>query len=305
MALKKILQTRDVAAIIGPTETGAGMALRGFIEQERIPAFMHAGGDAILDAPLVPSDPASRPRWTFKSPYRTAHAMERILIYLKGQGIQRLGMIYSNEGFGKDGQKVLETLAPTYGITVVASEAFEPKDVDMTVQLTRIASRQADALLAWTVGPAMGIIAKNARQLGIAKPLFQCHGAGDPIFWKVAGEAGEGAMMPSSKIVVADQLSADDPQREKIQAFVKAYRTKFGQEPGTMVAYGADAAYIVIEAIRKAGTERAKIREAIENTRGYAGISGVYNLSAEDHNGLGVKDIVMIRATKGGWQLLP
>ncbi len=304
MALKKILEAEDVVAIIGPTLTGTAMAMRGFIEQEGIPAFMHSGGDVILEAPLNKDDPTSLPKWTFKSPYKAADAMGKICEYMSKHGIKKIGFLYSNEGFGKDGLKNVQIQAPKYGVEVVAEEAFEPKDVDMTAQLTRINAKGVDGIIAWTVGPAMGIIPKNVKQLGIKAPLFECHGSGDPIFWKVAGEAGEGVMMPSTKIVVADQLPDSDPQKKKIQAYVKAYREKFGSEPGTMVAYGADAAYIVVDAIKKAGPDRAKIRDAIENTKGYLGISGIYNISPEDHNGLSMKDIVMIKATKGGWQLL-
>jgi len=304
IALKKILESEDVVAIIGPTLTGTGMAMRGFIEKEQIPAFMHSGGDVILNAPLKKGDPSSTPKWTFKSPYRAADAMGKICEYMSKHGIKKIGFLYSNEGFGKDGLRNVMVQAPKYGVEVVAQEAFQPKDVDMTVQLTRINAKGVDGIIAWTVGPAMGIIPKNVKQLGIKAPLFECHGAGDPIFWKVAGEAGEGVMMPSTKIVVGDQLPDNDIQKQKVLDYVKAYKAKFNREPGTMVAYGADAAFIVIEAIKKVGPDRAKIRAAIENTKGYVGISGIYNISPEDHNGLAMKDIVMIKATKGGWKLL-
>ena len=104
--------------------------------------------------------------------------------------------------------------------------------------------------------------------------------------------------------MVADQLPDSDIQKRKIQAYVKAYRQKFNREPGTMVAYGADAAFIVVDAIKRVGPDRSKIRDAIEKTRGYVGISGIYNISPQDHNGLSMKDIVMVKATKGGWKLL-
>ena len=71
-----------------------------------------------------------------------------------------------------------------------------------------------------------------------------------------------------------------------------------------MVAYGADAAFIVVDVIKRVGPDRSKIRDGIENTRGYVGISGIYNISPQDHNGLSMKDIVMVKATKGGWKLL-
>ncbi len=304
IALKKVLESEDVVAIIGPTLTGTGMAMRGFIEKEQIPAFMHSGGDVILMAPLKKGEPDSTPKWTFKSPYKAADAMGKICEYMSKHGIKKIGFLYSNEGFGKDGLRNVMAQAPKYGIEVVAQEAFQPKDVDMTAQLTRINAKGVDGIIAWTVGPAMGIIPKNVKQLGIKAPLFECHGAGDPIFWKVAGEAGEGVMMPSTKIVVGDQLADNDIQKQKVLDYVKAYKAKFKHEPGTMVAYGADAAYITIEAIKKVGPDRAKIRAAIENTKGYVGISGIYNISPEDHNGLAMKDIVMIKATKGGWKLL-
>ncbi len=304
MALKKVLESEDVVAIIGPTTTGTAMAMRGFIEKEQIPTFMHSGGDVILKAPLKKDDPSSLPKWTFKSPYKAADAMGKICEYMSKHGIKKIGFLYSNEGFGKDGLRNVKVQAPKYGVEIVATEAFQPKDVDMTAQLTRINAQGVDGVIAWTVGPAMGIVAKNMKQLGINAPLFECHGAGDPIFWKVAGEAGEGVMMPSTKIVVGDQLADDDIQKQKTLDYVKAYKEKFNREPGTMVAYGADAALIVIEAIKKVGPDRAKIREAIENTKGYVGLSGIYNMSPEDHNGLSMQDIVMIKATKGGWELL-
>jgi branched-chain amino acid transport system substrate-binding protein len=218
MALKKILEAEEVVAIIGPTLTGTAMAMRGFIEKEKIPAFMHSGGDVILKAPLKKDDPTSLPKWTFKSPYKAADAMGKICEYMNKHGMKKIGFLYSNEGFGKDGLRNVKVQAPKYGVEVVAQEAFEPKDVDMTAQLTRINAKGVDGVIAWTVGPAMGIIAKNVKQLGIKAPLFECHGAGDPVFWKVAGEAGEGVMMPSTKIVVADQLPDSDVQKKKIQA---------------------------------------------------------------------------------------
>lgn len=304
MALKKVLEAEDVVAIIGPTLTGTAMAMRGFIEKEQIPAFMHSGGDVILKAPLKKSDPNSLPKWTFKSPYKAADAMGKICQYMQKNGLNKIGFMYSNEGFGKDGLKNVKVQAPKYGLEIVAQESFEPKDVDMTAQLTRINAKGVDGIIFWTVGPPMGIVPKNAKQLGIKAPLFACHGAGAPFFWKIAGDAGEGVMAPSTKIIVANQLPDSDVQKAKILDYIQAYKAKFNRDPGTMVAYGADAAYIVVDAIKRVGPDRAKIREAIEKTSGYVGISGIYNLSASDHNGLSIDDIVMVRATKGGWKLL-
>jgi branched-chain amino acid transport system substrate-binding protein len=61
---------------------------------------------------------------------------------------------------------------------------------------------------------------------------------------------------------------------------------------------------ISVDALEKAGDDRAKIRDAIENTQGYIGLSGIYNMSPEDHNGLTIKDVVMLKVEKGEFRLM-
>jgi branched-chain amino acid transport system substrate-binding protein len=286
--------------VIGPSLSGTSLAVVPLAEKYKTPLVSCAASYKI-----VHNDKTGKPyKWVFKTPQTDTMAVEAIYTRLQKSGINKIAIISVTSGFGASGRGELMRLAPKYKMNIVADEKYGPKDTDMTAQLTRINAKGVDGIIAWTVGPAMGIIAKNVKQLGIKAPLFECHGSGDPIFWKVAGEAGEGVMMPSTKIVVGDQLPDSDVQKKKIIDYVKAYQKKFNREPGTMVAYGADAAFIVINAIKQVGPDRAKIRDAIENTKGYVGLSGIYNISAKDHNGLSMDDIVMIKATKGGWKLL-
>ena len=143
----------------------------------------------------------------------------------------------------------------------------------------------------------------RVQSVNVLQDLFQCHGQAEPIFIKVAGDAAEGVMMPATKIYVGEELDDTDPQKEKILQFVGAFTPKYGP-PGVMVSYGADAAYIIVDALEKAGDDRAKIRDAIENTQGYIGLSGIYNMSPEDHNGLTIKDVVMLKVEKGEFRLM-
>jgi branched-chain amino acid transport system substrate-binding protein len=302
MKVKKLIEVEKVIALIGPTRTGTGMAVRPFIEKAQVPTFMHVGGDPIL-FPMKKGDPTSTPRWVFKSPYKTADALGRIFKYMKKNKMTKIGFLHSSDGFGRFGLKEAKGSAPKYGIDMITIEAFAVKDTDMSTQLTKMRAKNPQAIIAWTIGPPMGIIPKNAKQLGMTIPLFECHGAADPIFFKLAGDAADGVMMPSTKIVVHDQLSRFDRQRKRIQAFVKEYEARFGKTPGTMVAYGVDAADIVLEALKKVGPDRGKIRDKIETIK-FVGISGIYKMSPTDHNGLDIKDIVMVRAEKGSFVLL-
>jgi len=297
---KKFIHQDKVAAIIGPTSTGEGMQVKKIVEEAGIPIVMTVGGDPPIMAETGPFT------YIFKSPQRSSTAVARLFSYLKEKKLTRLGLMYATDPFGKDGVVWLKKLAPDYGLTFVAEESFGPKDIDMTAQLTKIKNAGPDAIVVWTVGPAGPIISKNKAQLGITIPLFQCHGQPDPKYIELAGKASEGDRMPATKLMVADELPDTDPQKKVIKEFIRLYKEAGldKQFPiNTHSGYAWDAMYLITNAMKKAGTDPKKLREAIEQTKGYVGISGIYNLSPEDHNGLGVDSMVMVEVKNGRFTL--
>jgi branched-chain amino acid transport system substrate-binding protein len=300
---KKFIYKEKVAAIIGPTSTGTGMAVKKIVHEGKIPTFMTVGGDPVImgGEKLGPFD------WVFKSPQRSSVAVGRLYTYLKDKGMTKIALLTASDGFGKDGAQWLTKLAPDFGVTVVAQESFGPKDTDMTAQLTNVKNAGPQALVVWTIGPAGAIVSKNKAQLGIDLPLFQCHGLPDPKYIELAGKACEGDRMPATKLMVADSLPDSDPQKAVILEFVHLYNDVYGynkQFPiNTHSGYAWDAIMMVANAMKTAGVEAEALRTAIEQTKGYVGISGVYNLTAEDHNGLGVDSMVMVQVKNGAFAL--
>jgi branched-chain amino acid transport system substrate-binding protein len=296
---KKFIYKEKVAAIIGPTSTGTGMAVKKIVHEGKIPTFMTVGGDPVImgGEKLGPFD------WVFKSPQRSSVAVGRLYTYLKDKGMTKIALLTASDGFGKDGAQWLTKLAPDFGVTVVAQESFGPKDTDMTAQLTNVKNAGPQALVVWTIGPAGAIVSKNKAQLGIDLPLFQCHGLPDPKYIELAGKACEGDRMPATKLMVADSLPDSDPQKAVILEFVHLYNDVYGynkQFPiNTHSGYAWDAIMMVANAMKTAGVEAEALRTAIEQTKGYVGISGIYNLTAEDHNGLGVDSMVVVQVKDG------
>jgi branched-chain amino acid transport system substrate-binding protein len=296
---KKFIYKDKVAAIIGPTRTGTGMAVKKIIHAGKVPTFMTVGGDPVImgGEKLGPFD------WVFKSPQRSSVAVKRLYTYLKDKGLVKIALLTASDGFGKDGVRWLTRLAPEFGLEIVAQEAFGPKDTDMTAQLTNAKNAGPQAIVVWTIGPAGSIVSKNKAQLGIDLPLFQCHGLPDPKYIELAGKASEGDRMPATKLMVVDALSDTDPQKPVIQEFVRLYTDEYGyhkQFPiNTHSGYAWDAIMIVASAMKQAGTEADSLRAAIERTTGYVGISGVYNLTPEDHNGLDVDSMVIVQVKDG------
>jgi branched-chain amino acid transport system substrate-binding protein len=295
---KKFIETDKVTAIIGPTRTDTGMASKPIIEQMKVPAFMCVGGDPVITVPPF--------RFTFKSPQRTSIAVKKTFEYMKKKGIQRIALITAADGFGRDGKNWLEKLAPDYGLKIVANESFQVTDNDMTPQLIKMKAQSPEAIVCWTIGKAGAIVAKNVKQLAVPTPLFQCHGLPDPIYIQLAGEAAEGNLMPSTKLMVARQLPDTDVQKKVILEFIRLYSEVYQYDKqfpiNTHSGYAWDAIYIVAHALKKAGTNNEALRDAIEQTKGYVGVSGVYNLSPEDHNGLGTDSMVMVQITRGQWK---
>ena len=297
---KKFIESDKVVAIIGPTRTDTGMAAKPIIEQMKVPTFMCVGGDPVVTVPPF--------KWTFKSPQRTSVAVKKTYDYLKRKGIQNIAIITSADGFGRDGKNWLEKLAVEYGLKIITGESFQATDNDMTTQLIKIKAASPEAIICWTIGKAGSIVAKNVKQLGIQVPLFQCHGLPDPIYIKLAGEASEGNVMPATKLMVASQLPNSDPQKKVILEFIRLYKDVYQYEQqfpiNTHSGYAWDAIYILANAMKKAGTNNEKLREAIEQTKGYIGVSGIYNLTPEDHNGLGLDSMVIVQIVKGEWKML-
>ena len=264
---------------------------------------MTVGGD-----PVIMGGKFGSFKWIFKSPQRSQTAVERMFIYLQEKGLTKVALMAGTDGFGKDGARWMKELAPQYGIELIAEESFGNRDTDMTSQLTKVKNSNPQAILAWTTGPAGSIIAKNKVQLGIDIPLFQCHGLPDPKYIELAGTSSEGDRMPATKLMVADELSDNDPQKPVIQEFIKLYKEKGYDKQfpiNTHSGYAWDAIMLISNAIKQVGTEPEALRAAIENTKNYVGISGTYNLTAEDHNGLTTDSMVMVQVKDGKFTMAP
>jgi branched-chain amino acid transport system substrate-binding protein len=295
---KKFIFNDKVAAIIGPTTTAEGMSVKKIVEEAGVPTFMAVGGD-----PVIMGGNFGAYTYVFKSPQRSSTAVRKLYGYLKAKGLTKIALFTASDSFGKDGLGWLERLAPEFGITLAAKESFGPADTDMTAQLTKIRNAAPQAIVSWTIGPVGSIVAKNKAQLGITTPLFQCHGLPDPKYIELAGKASEGDRMPATKLMVGDALPGSDPQKKVITDFITLYRDVYKYDKefpiNTHSGYAWDAISIVANAMKKAGTDPKALRAAIEQTTGYVGISGVYNLTADDHNGLDVDSMVMVQVKNG------
>ncbi len=283
-AMKKLVDKDGVCAVIGPSRSGTSMAIINIAEDKKVPLVSCAAA-----APIV--QPVKK--WVFKVPQMDSDCVRRIYDYMKEKGWSKAAIITGTTGFGASGRDQLIKLAKEYNIQIVADETYGPKDTDMTVQLTKIKAANAQALINWSIVPGQSTVIKNARQLGLTIPLFQSHGFGNIQYVKAAGAAAEGVLFPAGRLLSAEEVPEENPQKKLLMRYKKDYETKYKEDVSTFGGHAYDALALVVKALRAVGDDRAKIRDHIEKTTGFVGTAGVFNYSPQDHCGLDKSAFVM------------
>jgi len=295
IAMKDLIETEEVVAIIGPSRTPTTLAIRDECQKAGVPLISCAAGKGITD-PVT--------SYVFATPQTNALAAEKCFEYVTKESIETVAILYVGNAFGEDGLANLEASAKAAGVEVVSKETFGGEDTDMTAQLTNIKAKAPGAIIIWGTNPGPAIATKNARTLNIDVPILQSHGVANAQFIELAGDAANGVQLPAGRLIVYDQISADDPQKEVLDAFAADYEAKYDGPPNTFAGHAYDGLHIVCNALEKAGeADRAKLRDAIEQTTGFVGTAGTFNYSAEDHSGLTVDAFVWVKIEDGKWVL--
>lgn len=293
---KRLLDDDKVDILIGGTTTGSTMSMVPLAEKSGTP-FISLAGAVVIVEPVK--------KFVFKTPHTDRMAAEKVFEDMKKRGLTKVALFSETSGFGQSGKKETELVAGKYGITLVANETYGPKDTDMSPQLTKIKGTPGvQAVFVFGLGQGPAIVTKNYRQLGITLPLYQSHGVASDEFLKLAGPAAEGVRLPSPAQLIGDKLPANDPQKPVVLAYDKAYKERYKQDVSTFGGYAYDGLMLAVDAIKRAGsTDKAKVRDAIEATRGYVGSSGKVNMSATDHMGLDLSSFRMLEVKNGDWTI--
>lgn len=294
-AVNRLIKSDKVVAIIGDSTTGNSMAVIPVVEKAEVPIISCAAGSKI-------TDPVKK--WVFKTAQNDSLAVMRIFEHMNDKKIKKIAIITVSDGFGASGREQLKLKAADFGIEIVLDETYGPKDTDMTAQLTKIRGSAAQAIVCWGTNPGPAVVARNVKQLGIKMPLFMSHGVSSKKFIELAGEGAEGIILPSGRVIVADQLPDSDPQKKALLSYVDNYRKHFKVEGDHFGGHAWDAIMLIKEAIERGGATPASIRDQLEKTKNFAGIGGIFNYSEQDHAGLTKEAFVLVQIKKGDWKLI-
>ncbi len=168
---------------------------------------------------------------------------------------------FFEEGFSASGGKI------------IAEQNYSSGDKDFNAQLTSIKAANPDGIFVPGYYTEVGLIALQARQLGITVPLFGGDGWESSVLVQIGRSALEGDYFSTHL--------APDENVPLVQNFVNEFRAKYGETPDSMAALGYDSAMILADAIKRAGsTDGAKVRDALAATRDFPGVTGKITIDA-------------------------
>jgi branched-chain amino acid transport system substrate-binding protein len=288
-----------VAAIVGPSTSGASLAIYELTQNAQIPLISCAASVKIVT-------PVEERKWVFKTPQSDSLIVGVMADHLKSQNISKVAIITVSDGYGRSGKAELERILPEAGIEIIQAEEMGPGDTDAMVQLTKIRDAKPGAVICWSIQGAGAVVTKNFRaDLKVVDiPLIMSHGVANKQYIELSGEAANGVILPAGKLLVAGELPDSDPQKAVLTKYIADYKAEFGDEPNTFGGHAWDAIQLVAKAMEKVGDDKAKIRDEIEKTTNFVGTGGIFNFSATEHNGLTKQGVVMVKVMDGKWTLL-
>jgi len=292
-ATTKLLTTEKVDILLGASRTGPSLAMRPIAEKAEKPMVSLAANAKIVDGS----------KWVFKTAQNDKVVLEKMVDDMKAKGITQVAVARDASGFGEGIPEMLAEVGKAAGITVVKVEKFAPDATDFTSQMTNLRASNPQAVLIWGIPPAAGLAQKAYKQLGLNVPVYQSHGIGNQAFLDTAGDTADGLRAPLGRMLVASQLKDDDPQKPVVTKFIADFKAKYNANPSTFAGHAYDGFMIAIEALKKAGTDAAKLRDALEATSKWPGVSGVFSMTPTDHSGLTKDALVMVTVENKAWKV--
>ena len=226
-------------------------------------------------ADLDPTLMETRIPWVFRVVPDDRQMAYTIIYYVYKQlGLEKVAILRANNRYGRFGvaqfRKGSVRMGKPAPIEINYEINYEKINVDFDMQIERLKKAKPDGVVLWADPEPAGVLVRRMREEGLNIPVVACERVVRPEFIRAAGAAAEG--------VVATYPYDPNSENPRLADFKKRFQDRYGEAPDVYAIHAYDGAQITIEAIRKAGLNRYKIRDALEATRHWQGISGEINM---------------------------
>jgi branched-chain amino acid transport system substrate-binding protein len=303
-AVRRLVQEDKVHIVICCTTTPSSAAILETLTASGTPAITLAAAASVVE-------PASSHYEVFKTSATDRLMVARMLEEVGTLGAKRIAVLFADDSYGDSGLAALQSLLPSQSAQLVATERVARNDTNFTPQALRVRQANPDIVYIHTYTPACNLAQEALRRVGYTGPIIQSQGAASTAFLSLGGRGIEGTIVTVAPVLLHDQLPASDPMKAKLDEFVRLYDAKFGAgKADTYSAMGWDPVNLAVklfgEMVQKGmdvsdlDATRQGLRNGIEATENYVGVSGVFNFSPTDHVGLLPKGAVLLSTVKDG-----
>lgn len=262
-AIEKLSSSDNITALVGPVFTGVAFAVGERCQNEGIP---------MISPSATHKDITNIGDYVFRTVVSdglqgdvAGHYFYEVL------GYRNIGCLYIKNDYSQGLYEGMKEAFEACGGTVSAVETAQIGDKDFKTQLTRLKASGVEAIYIPNYTVEMAQQLEQASQLGIDVPFLSCDGFSNPDIYNLAGDYTDGV------IYVAP---AQVEESEAYKTFVEEYTAQFGVAPDSFATNAYDATNIILEAIAKAGNDRAAVRDAIAGIKDYQGVTGTVNFAA-------------------------
>lgn len=283
------LATRDkVVVLLGPATSGNTKAASPAAMQNKVPLI---SASATADDVTVDDKGNVRDfifKTCFNDSFQGVMMAEFAFGDLSGKTAAILGDVTSDyaKGLSKNFKETFEKL----GGKVLVEEGYQAKDTDFKAVLTNIKGQNPDVLFVPGYYEEVGLIVRQARELGLNVPVLGGDGYESPKLAEIAGNEALNDVYYSSHYSPMD----DSPEVTK---FKEAFKAKYGKDPDAFNALGYDLGYFMADALERAGEANSlKVRDALAATKDFKGVTGTLAID-EKHNP--VKSVTIIEMKNG------
>ncbi len=215
----------------------------------------------------------------------------------KLDGHSRVAVIRANNRYGRVGTLHFNRSATRIGFPIIIEERFNDGETAFTKQLERIRNAKPDAIQIWGNAKESALIVKELRAMGMNQPVYASDRVVSQEFLSIAGPLANGI-----KTTCQYNPDSNDP---KLRAFREEYKKRYNMEADVFAAHAYDGMNILIEAIRKAGLNRALIRDLLTDNKTFEGYDGVTGKIKFDGTWNNVRPIYTARINNGKFEFSP
>ena len=295
---RELVEKEGCVALLGGSNSAAMLAVAPIINNElKVPLVCPA-----TDATKITENEAwekGLPNYMFRyGMYGRGQSQAMVRFAVEEFGFKNIALLTWTAGWGVTGRGAILDRLKELKIEPVADETYDTADTDVTPQLLKIKSADAQVILNYGLPRENTYVLRTKAKIGFQAPYISAWGIASHSFWNAAKQFAEGVMTTTT-------VTPDGPQSEKVQKFLSSYRKQHGNNleaiPATFAAY--DIIYLLADVIKKVGSNPNEIRSGLENVENFDGLVKDFKrpvFTAERHNAfIWDQDFILCRWTQG------